>query len=69
MKCDLVKKSREGPVMMEVNGSGEDNNTTQDEDWFRLETYTAGIDIDASMSVYQDLVGGETWKLCRGGAR
>jgi hypothetical protein len=49
-----VKKNEEGSGMMEIDGSGEDDGT-QDEDWVWLGATTAGVNFNASLSVDQEL--------------
>jgi hypothetical protein len=54
LKCGHVKKNQEGSEVTEVDGSGEDD-VTQDEDWVWLGASTAGVDLDACVSVDQEL--------------
>jgi hypothetical protein len=54
VKCCHMKKNQEGSDVKEVDGSGEDD-VTQDEDWVRLRANTAGMDFDAYVSVDQEL--------------
>jgi hypothetical protein len=53
VKCGHVK-NQEGSEMTEVNRSGEDD-VTQDEDWVWLGASTAGLDFDTYVSVDQEL--------------
>jgi hypothetical protein len=54
VKCGHVKKNEEGSDVKEIDGSGEDVGT-QDEDWVRLGAITTGVNFDAYVSVDQDL--------------
>jgi hypothetical protein len=54
VKCGHMKKNQEGSDVTEVNESGEDD-VTQDEDWVRLGASTAGVNFDAYVSVDQEL--------------
>jgi hypothetical protein len=48
VKCGHVKKNQEGSDVMEVNGSGEDN-VTQEEDWVQLGASTTGMHFDTCL--------------------
>jgi hypothetical protein len=52
--CGHVKKNQDGSDMTEVDGSGEDD-ITRDEDWVQQRASTTGMDFDAYMSVDQEL--------------
>jgi hypothetical protein len=54
VKCGHLKKNQEGSDVAEVNGSGEEE-VTQDEDWVQLRASIAGLAFDAYMSVDQKL--------------
>jgi hypothetical protein len=78
VKCGHMKKNQEGSDVMEVDGSGKEE-VTQDEDWVRLGASTTGLESDTYVSVDQELVTcgvlcmgemcGGKWKLRGGGTR
>jgi hypothetical protein len=54
VKCGHVKKNEQGSDVTEIDGSGEDDGT-KDEDWVRLGACIAGVNFDAYVSVDQEL--------------